>query len=149
MKRFSFVLAGVSAMILSFPSLAAADRVGRNMRAYPVDAAVFEVIPRTASGAGDYWCGASDYAQRVLGASWTDPLFVVRGRGPSATTGRKSAVQFTLDPVAAGLSGAAAARANAPLNDRFPIILTNRLSPGDHMSVQQARSYCDRNPARP
>lgn len=137
MKRISLALAGLSALILSFPDLAMAERVGRNMRAYPVDDAVFEVIARTAAASGAYWCGAADYAQRVLGAEWTAQIYVVRGRGPSVTTGRRTAVQFTLKAAALG----------TPPRDR--LVVVDRLVPGDHMSVQMAKTHCDQIPLRP
>lgn len=137
MKRISLAFAGLSALILMLPELASAAPVGRNMRAYPVNDAVFEVIARTAGGSNDYWCGAADYAQRVLGAPWAAQIYVARGRGPSVTTGRRTAVQFTLDAATAGVT------------PRGKDIVLSRLQPGDHMSVQQAKLYCGPAPVRP
>ncbi len=59
-----------------------------------------------------------------------------RGRGPSETTGRKTAVQFTLDPAAAGITATS------------PNVLLNALKTGDNMSVQSANLYCAQNPVR-
>jgi hypothetical protein len=52
------------------------------------------------------------------------------------TTNRRSAVQFTLDPDAAGITAIA------------PSISLNALKPGDNMSVQQGDSYCNMQPIR-
>lgn len=137
MKPVSYAMAALSAVLLSLPISAEAFSAKRNMRVYPVDNVVFEVIARTAGGAGDYWCGAADYAQRALGASWTARVYVVRGRGPSVTTGRRTAVQFTLQPAAAGVQ---------PID---PALSIDMMKPGDSMTVAHALTYCDRQPARP
>ncbi len=112
------------------PDAAQAFSGRRGTRVAPVDKAVFEVVARTAGSAADYWCGASDYARRELRAPWTARIYIARGRGPSVTTGRKSAVQFTLDPDGAGI---------API---APSVSLNALNVGDNMSVQQAETYC-------
>jgi hypothetical protein len=96
----------------------------------PVDDKVFEVIARTSGSAGDYWCGAADYAQRGLGVAWTATLYISRGRGPSETTNRRTAVQFTLDP------------ARAPQSAGGRIFQFGDLRAGDSMSVQRAHQYC-------
>ena len=108
----------------------------RGTRVNQVDAKVFEVIARSAGSSGDYWCGAGDYAQRALGAAWTARIYISRGRGPSVTTGRRTAVQFTMDPAAVG---------DPPADNGF---FTNAMRPGDSMSVQQAQSYCLQPPVR-
>lgn len=100
------------------------------MRVNPVDANVFETVSRGAASGREYWCAASDYARRALGASWQAKIYIARTRGPSVTTNKKSAVQFTLNPQAAGVAPAA------------PSISLNALREGDSMSVQQAHSYC-------
>ena len=99
-----------------------------------VNANVFEVIPRSSGSGPVFWCGAADYAHRGLGASWSAQLYIARGRGPSETTKRRSAVQFTLDPGAAGISPSG------------PSYSLNSLRVGDHMSVQQAYLYCNQAP---
>lgn len=105
-------------------------------RVNPVNAAVFEVIPRGRSSGQAYWCAAGDYAQRALRAPWTATVYIARGMGQSVTTGRRSAVQFTLDPGAAGITPAASS------------LSLNSLKPGENMSVQQAYSYCNVPPSR-
>ena len=109
----------------------------RGTRVNPVDANIFEVVARSAGSGADYWCGAGDYAQRALRAAWTARIYIVQGRAPSVTTGRRSAVQFTLNPGAAGVT---------PLEGN--VWSLNAMKPGDSMSVQQAQSYCAREPVR-
>ncbi|MFV0515722.1 MAG: hypothetical protein ACK5MY_19080 [Jhaorihella sp.] len=128
-------LLGAFALALPDPGNAFSGR--RGTRVNPVDDAVFEVIARTAGSGADYWCGAGEYASRALNAAWTARIYIARGRGPSVTTGRKSAVQFTLDPGKAGV-------ASAP-----PSFSLNTLRVGDSMSVQQARGHCPMQPVRP
>lgn len=103
-------------------------------RVNPVNAAVFEVVPRSSGTGQVFWCSAADYAQRELGASWQARVYVVRGRAQSETTGRRSSVQFTLDPKAAGITPASSS------------ISLNTFVVGDSMSVQQAHSYCQVSP---
>lgn len=102
-------------------------------RVNPVNATVFEVVPRGGGRGPVYWCAAGDYAQRQLKAPWSAQVYVARGLGQSETTNRRSAVQFTLDPAAAGIAPAKSYRLNA-------------FKPGEHMSVQQAFSYCMESP---
>lgn len=128
---------GLVVCALALPAPADAFTGRRGVKVNPVDSVVFEVIARTAGSGADYWCGAAEYAQRALGAPWTATIFIARGRGPSVTTGRKSAVQFTLDPSAAGTS-----------DDKRSWSL-NALRAGDSMSVQSAYTYCERMPVRP
>lgn len=130
-------MAALSAALLSLPIPAAAFSAKRHMRVNPVNETVFEVIAPTAAGAGDYWCGAADYAYRALGAAWTAPIYIVRGRGPSVTTGRRTAVQFTLSPQAAGVPATG------------PVFAMNLMKPGDTMSVAHGLTFCDQPPARP
>lgn len=108
-------------------------------RVLPVNDVVFEVIPRGKQRVGDFWCAASEYARRELGAGWSDRIYLVRGRGPSVTTGRKTAVQFSLTPEAVGVT---------PLENELTTIRTG-LKVGDNMTVNQGNSYCEFGPVRP
>lgn len=132
------VTAGSVLAIVSLlaPDVADAFSGKRGTRIAPVNNAVFEVVARGAGTGYDYWCGASDYARRALGAGWNATVFIARGRGTSVTTGRRSAVQFTLDAAAAGIT---------PIP---PSLSLNALKVGDNMSVQQANSYCNMGPTR-
>jgi len=118
------------------PEVALAFSGRRGTRVAPVNNAVFEVVARGSGTGPDYWCGAADYARRALGAGWSDTIYIARGRGQSVTTGRRSAVQFTLNPGAAGIT---------PIE---PSLSLNALKVGDNMSVTQANSYCNRAPDR-
>lgn len=125
------------ALSLALPQPGQADFNARfEMRVSQVDAAVFEVYGSSAASADRYWCGAADYAHRALGAAWTSDIYVVRGRGPGVSVNKRTTVQFTLDPVAAGVSPA------------DPGIITLPLRVGSSRSVQAAFQDCDRPPVR-
>lgn len=97
-----------------------------------VNNSVFEVIPRGRDDVDGYWCAASDYARRTLGAGWQQPIYVVRGYGPSEATGRKTAVQFSLQKP----SGV------TPPQRSF---VTSGFVPGTSVSVQGAYARCNIN----
>lgn len=115
---------------LAFPQSADAFSGKKSTRINPVNDKVFEVIARTAGSATDYWCGAADYARRGLGVDWRATLYIARGRGPSVTTNRRSAVHFTLDP------------ASAPQSAGNSVFQFGDLIAGDSMSVQRAHQNC-------
>ncbi|WP_232281866.1 hypothetical protein [Roseobacter sp. SK209-2-6] len=120
-------------VLLALPAGAQAFTTARGVQVNPLTDLVFEVIP---SGSGDlagFWCGASEYARRELGAGWTDKVYVLRERGPSETTGRRSAVHFTLYPEQTGVGPAPQGWL------RFGI------KAGDRMSIQSARRHCDQS----
>ncbi|MEX0287376.1 MAG: hypothetical protein AB3N23_22440 [Paracoccaceae bacterium] len=124
---------GLAIGILALTGPVAADefRGKRGTRVNPVNAAVFEVVARSSTRGPDFWCGAADYARRALGRGWTDRIYVARSMGPSVTTNRRSAVHFTLDPGAAGISPAK------------PSLSINAFRVGDSMSIQQANTHCN------
>lgn len=128
MKPVSFALV-LSAMLPLIPDAASAFTSRHGVKVNPVSQGVFEVIPRTFNGYL-FWCAAADYAHRVLKAPWGADLHVSRGLGPSETTGRRSAVQFTLDESLV---------ADRPVGGYASI---NSLAAGDSMSVQDAFGYC-------
>jgi len=115
---------------LAFPALAQAFTAIPGVRVNPVNEAVFEVIPEGSGDIAGFWCGASEFARRALGADWQDTVYVLRGRGDSVTTNRSAAAHFTLDPKAIGLG---------PAPQGW---LRMGLKAGDRMSVQSAHSYC-------
>lgn len=137
MIPISRTLTALTALCLALPIPAEAFNGRRDTRAFAIDDNAFEVIARTAGSADDYWCGASDYARRVLNAPWTAQIYVLRGRGPSVTTGRRTAVQFTLDADA------------VPPRAQGPFLVLNLMKPGYHMSVQLAAVACAPPPVRP
>ncbi|MBK0326913.1 hypothetical protein I5535_06345 [Rhodobacteraceae bacterium F11138] len=125
-------MALLTGMAMLQPVLANAFTARNGARVNPVNAAVFEVVPRGGGGGGLYWCGAADYAQRALKAPWQARVYIARGLGPSETTNRRSAAQFTLDPQTAGVTPSA------------PSLSINALKVGDSMTVQQGFAYCQK-----
>ena len=125
-----------AAVLIGLAPQAQAFSSWNGYRVNQVDDFVFEVIPRGRSRTDDYWCSAADYARRVLGAGWKQRVYIVRGYGPSVTTGRKTAVQFTLQPEAAGV---------VPLDSGG---IRSGLKPGDSMTVQRANGLCEPVPVR-
>lgn len=126
------------AMVIGLSAQAEALTTRTGDRVLDVNGVVFEVIPRGQQRSGDFWCAASEYARRALGAGWNDRIYIARGRGPSVTTGRKTAVQFTMNPQAAGIT---------PLQNDLTSIRFG-LKVGDNMSINQANGYCDPSPVR-
>ncbi|KIC47679.1 hypothetical protein RA28_07405 [Ruegeria sp. ANG-S4] len=121
---FACTTAALVALIL--PAMASAAPNG--YRTEPMSGTDFEVIPRTDQFIDGYWCAAADFARRKLGAGWQQPIYVLRGYGPSVTTGRRTAVQFTLK-----------------MPTDVPQQGSNPFSPfkvGDSMSVQGANARC-------
>lgn len=105
-------------------------------RINPVTDGIFEVVASSSSRGADFWCGASDYARRVLKRDWTDRVYVARELGPSVTTNRRSAVHFTVDPDATGITR------------RSSSLRLNRFTVGDSMSIQQANAQCNMRSGR-
>lgn len=132
----SLIAFGLAAA-LAAPVAAQAFTTSGGVRVNPVDDQIFEVIPKSSGSFDEFWCGASEYARRVKGADWRDLIYVVQGRSASVTTGRRSAVQFTLSPELVGQP------VPAPLG-----WLALGFQPGNRMTVQDARSYCVRTPVR-
>ncbi|MEP4037253.1 hypothetical protein [Pseudophaeobacter sp.] len=126
---------GLTAALVA-PVVAEAFTTPGGVRVNPVNDLVFEVIPKSSGTFSEFWCGASEYARRVKGAGWQDLVHVVQGRSASVTTGRRSAVQFTLSPEQVGVS--------PPLQGWLAL----GIKPGNRMSVQEARSYCGQSPVR-
>lgn len=123
----TLVALGLSIGVL-MPLSAQAFTTSRGVRVNPVDSVIFEVIPKSSGEFGDFWCGASEYARRSKGASWSDLIYVVQGRSTSVTTGRRTAVQFTLSSANVG-----------PAPQGW---LRLGIKAGDRMSVQQANVHC-------
>lgn len=128
MKRF--LMYGALAMA-GMATQADAFTARNGARVNPVDSVLFEVIPSGRVRTGDYWCGAGEYARRALGAGWKDRVYIARELGQSVTTQRRSALQFTLNPEAAGVT---------PLPKGG---FKTGLPVGDSMSIQQAEGYCE------
>jgi len=127
---FGAVFALLTALL---PDTASAFSGRNGTKVAQVNKAVFEVVTRSSGSGPEFWCGAADYARRALGAGWKTEIYIARGRGVSVTTGRRSSVQFTITPDAAGVT---------PIP---PTLSLNSLKAGDHMSVQKANNYCIRS----
>lgn len=129
MKHFAGPL--LTSALFAMPQIGLAFEATNGMVVNQINASVFEVIPRD-SGAGglQYWCAASDFAEVELHAKWEDQIYVVRGPGPAETMDRDLAVQFTLDPAAAGVTP-------GPLSED-----ENEFNVGGHMEMSLAHEYC-------
>lgn len=95
-----------------------------------VNAAVYEVVSEGLHGGGPFWCAAATFVMAELRMSPETEIYVVRGAGPSVTTDRRSAAQFTVDPAAAGIKP-------APMSDDL-----NVLNVGSHMTAGIGKTYC-------
>lgn len=130
MKRI-VVCAWLAVGAVGVPSVSSAAPNG--YRTEPINSTDFEVIPRSRQDIDGYWCAAADFARRKLGAGWQQPIYVLRGYGPSVTTGRRTAVQFSLNPPPGGV----------PQQNSF---ITSGFQPGYSMSVQGANARCNVRP---
>lgn len=109
MKRFSIALVLLAAACSETES-DGGFQTFTGVRVNPVNQSIFEAIPRSASSGSQFWCGAGEYARRVLGARPGDKVYVVSEAGPAVTMSAPSAVQFSLKP-AGQVQGAAGHRA--------------------------------------
>lgn len=126
------IISILSAALLIAPHGASAFRAFNGMDVNQINDNVFEVIQRVDNPAGHtYWCAAAQFAEAELRAKSTSELYIARGLGPAETVKRSSAVQFTLDPSAAGITP-------APLGDDL-----NNIVVGEHMQIGLARTYCN------
>jgi hypothetical protein len=114
--------------ILALTGPAGAYIALNQLRVNPVDQTSFEVLARGPTSNGDYWCAASDYAFRILGAPTTASIYITRGRGKAITANRRSAVIFSTDPPPDG-----------PAPPSYSLSVTTI---GENLSVAQARFYC-------
>lgn len=133
MKQFLMAATLVASSIGAHAAVATPDYIYQRVEVNRVNSAVFEVSSRNAARPSDYWCGASKYAIRKLGASWRQKLYVVRGYAPGEVSGRPSTIQFTLDPAAAGLTSQSAGFGTG-------------FKSGANVSVQLANTMCNKIP---
>jgi len=104
MKPVPKFLAVIAALSVALPTSALAFRAINTLDVNRVDKNVFEVVGRPGVIKDDYWCGAGDYLRRELQLPWKTKIYVVSGIGRGVTTGARSAVQFTLNPEAVGIT---------------------------------------------
>ncbi|MBU3036385.1 hypothetical protein [Tritonibacter mobilis] len=98
-------------------------------RIYALDDGSFEVVPEIGAQGAAYWCAASEYARRRLGADWSQDIYVAKGRAPSTVSGRIDSVTFTLSHVPSA-------------EGKRPFINTFGFKPGDNFSVSSGDSFC-------
>ncbi|WP_170409302.1 hypothetical protein [Ruegeria arenilitoris] len=120
-----------AALVLTTPASATFARFGYQTVA--LSNTVFEVIPRGRTDVDGYWCAASDFARRTLGASWQQRIYVKRGYGPSEATGRRTAVQFSLT-------------APETVQQQSSGVFSAGFQPGFSMSVSAANGRCTARP---
>lgn len=126
----------VSLMVLAAAFLAGCGtdygfhRTVYRQNVYPVGDGVFEVVIESSQTSSGYWCGASDYARRALGAGWNDRIYVYRGMAEGVVADRRSTVLFTMTPP----QGAAP--------DQPAVSRVNAYRPGQSLTVRSAQSQC-------
>ena len=118
---------GLVLSVLALP--AQAYRALNWLQVNPVREGVFEVVGQPGSGPAQYWCAAGDFARQVLGVAANQRIYIARGRGPSETTNRRSAVQFSLTP--------------PPGADTTPGLSLSVTRPGENLRAAAARFYCE------
>jgi len=97
----------------------------------PVNDVVYEAVSTGAHGGTAFWCAAGLFVEAVLNVPPKTEIYVVRGAGPSETTGRRSAAQFTVEPDKAGVTPV---ESSNDLNE--PVV-------GEHMQASLARNFCN------
>ncbi|MFA3921064.1 hypothetical protein [Ruegeria hyattellae] len=112
------------------PTIAMAFEAPNGMAVNPVDDSVFEVVARDDVSGDAFWCAAGMYAEIKQKKRPGEKMSIARGLGPSETTDRLSAVQFTTDPVTAGVTPKSMG------ND------INEYNVGETLEIGIARGHC-------
>jgi len=129
MRRHLTLIGALSvAMVTLAPGAGMAWQAENRLEVNALSDGSFEVVGKPGSSPADYWCAAGDYVLRVQGITGTRRIYVTRPRGPSQTTTRKSAVQFSLS-LPAGIRA------------HDGVFLTVRRA-GANLSVAVATNYC-------
>ncbi len=114
---------------LVLPSVAAGFQAINRFEVYPVNkSGVFEVVNRHGSAPKDFWCGAGDYAIRVLRTSATQRVYLVQPVGPAVTVQGRKGVQFALNPPE-----------GADTSTGYSVSVKKV---GDNMPAHMAQNYC-------
>lgn len=117
------------AIALMVPTVAAAFQALNRFEVYPVNkSGVFEVVNRHGSAPKDFWCGAGDYAIRVLRTSATQRIYLVQPVGPAVTVQGRKGVQYALSPPQ-----------GANTTPGYSVSVKNV---GDNMPAHMAQNYC-------
>ncbi len=96
MKTARIICIAATAALL--PSWASAWWAMNRHEVFPVSDTVWEVVSEVGSSAADYWCGAGDFAQRVLGTPAAQRIYIWKAIGSSVARPGRKAVQFSLTP---------------------------------------------------
>ncbi|MCE8508716.1 hypothetical protein KBY22_06005 [Ruegeria pomeroyi] len=113
---------------LLLPGMAMGFQAFNRFEVYPVSKGVFEVVNRHGSAPKDFWCGAGDYAIRVLRTSATQRIYLWQAVGPAVTVKGRKGVQFSLQPPQ-----------GADTNPGYSISVKKV---GDNMTASMAQNYC-------
>lgn len=119
---------GATVALMATPSLGFAWWAMNRHEVFPVSDTVWEVVSEVGSSAADYWCGAGDFAQRVMGTPAAERIYMWRGIGPSVNRPGKNAIQFSLTP--------------PPGADTTPRLSLSLNAPGDNLARHSAVQYC-------
>ncbi|WP_424986493.1 hypothetical protein [Microbulbifer sp. S227A] len=92
------IRAAAVACLAIVPTWGSAWWAFNRLEVFPVSETVWEVVAGVGTSAADYWCGAGDFAQRVLGVSATSRIYIWKPVGPSVNRPGKKAVQFSMSP---------------------------------------------------
>ncbi|TMV03258.1 hypothetical protein FGK63_19810 [Ruegeria sediminis] len=125
-------VAVLSALIL-VPGVASAFRAWNRAQVYDLGSGVFEVVNYFGTVPRDYWCGAGDYAIRVLRTPATQRVYLWQAEGPSVSEPGRKGVKFSLKPPAGA--------------DTTPGFTVTVKRVGDNMSASMAQNYCYDNTA--
>lgn len=88
----------LTVLAVSIPTWATAWWSFNRLEVFPVSNSVWEVVAGVGTSPADFWCGAGDYAQRVLGTPAAERIYIWRAIGPSVNVPGRKAVQFSLTP---------------------------------------------------
>ncbi len=122
-------LIALAAVLVFAPAALYAFTATNRLSVADVDSAVFEVVAVPGSGPRQFWCAAGQYALSK-GARSNARIYLVSGRQPSVSEPGRTAVRFTLNPDAAGIT---------PVE---PQLTLNVDVTGDNLRVASARQYC-------
>lgn len=128
MKRTKWIVVLSVVALQAAPSATLAFQAFNRLQVEPIGDGVFEVVARVGSSATDFWCGAGDYASRVLNAGATQRIYLWRAIGSSVTRPGKKAVQFSLSPPP-----------GADTSTGYSVTVKRV---GDNMNVSLSQSYC-------
>ncbi len=120
-------------LLIAAPGLALAFQAWNKARVYALSGGVFEVVNYHGSVPRDYWCGAGDYAIRILRTSATQRVYLWKAVGPSVSEPGKKGVQFALQA--------------PPDSDTKPGFGVQVKRIGDNMNAAMAQNYCYDNTA--